>query len=214
MEEKENNNQCCGTNNDSPSCCCSASQNDSKKTDGRKILKILICIIVLMVVAGIVAYRIISTNSKSKTVSNVVTGFDFGQSSPNSAFSHDYIIQAENNLGDYLKSFEELNIVANSNDAVFVYIPDMGNVMVDGKTKSTISDVQRYLARSSIKIGLYTLWHDSPDYSTISMQCNTPAIVIALKGASAVAIPASNIDEYTLLKAFQTCCDTSIGCCQ
>jgi flagellar basal body-associated protein FliL len=211
MSDSIDNEPCCENNNAGYSCACSSDDNNAKKPGMRKTAKIVISLAVLLAVISIVSYRIIGSNNKKNNNAN--TNFILGQSSSNAATTGK-ITQTEQNLGEYLESLNELNNVAMSNDSVFVYIPDSGNVLIDDKSKTVIHEVQRYLERSKITIGLYTLSHDSPDYPELAKQFKLPAILIANKGAGAVVVPAGNVDEYTLLNAFQACCDPSSGCCQ
>ena len=191
-------------------CSCSPGECDCGKPAGQKIPKKIICLAVFLAVVGIVAFRIINTGSNSNDVATV---FGFGQTAFNTTSSKGNAFSAKQNLGEYLGSLADLNTVAMDNDTVFVYIPASGNVLIDDATKNTVIKFQQDLKNNNIAAGLYTLWHDSLEYSNIAKQVELPIFFIASKGASAVTIPAKNVDEYALYQAFQACCDTSSNCC-
>jgi hypothetical protein len=166
--------------------------------------------VVLLAVVGIVGYKTIYTSS---AVSNDTAAFAFGKPALETSSPKGNTIKAEQKFGEYVESLDELNTVAVDKDAVFVFIPRSRYALVDDKTKTAIYEVQRYLKRSDVAIGLYTLSCDSPEYTEITKNTQLPAILLARKGASAVMISGSNVDEYKLLQAYLACCDTSSGCC-
>ena len=210
MKETEKNEPCCEKNNASPSCQCSSNDSDCGKPAGRKLSKVIICLVVLLAAISITAFRAVNAGNNSN---NDTATFGFGQSSFNPTLSKGNSFSAEQNLGEYLGSLADLNAVAMDNDTVFVYIPASGNVSIDNATKTAVIKFQQDLKNNNITAGLYTLWHESLEYTNIARQVELPIFFIASKGASAVTIPAKNVDEYTLYQAFQACCDPSPGCC-
>jgi len=215
MQETKNNEPCCEKNNAAPSCSCLSDERDGSKPVGRKPLKVIICLVVLLAAVSIVGYRTIGArNNSSCIVSNNTAAFTFGQPASKPMPSKENPIPVGQNLGEDLKSLNELNTVAVNKDAVFVFIPASGNVLIDDTTKTAITEAQQALIRNKITVGLYTLSCDSPDYSKITQQAELPAIFVARKGAKAVLIPGSNVNVKTLLQAYQACCDAaSSGCC-
>jgi hypothetical protein len=210
MSEIINNEPCCENNSSGPSCSCSSDKSDSGKPAGGKKLKIAISLFVLLAAVSIVSIRAINNSS---TASNDTAAFSFGFSGSGNTASKNNASQTKPNFGEYLESFSELNTVAINTDAVFVYIPASGNVIIDNTTKNIVTRFQQDLKRSNITAGLYTLSCDSPEYSEISKQVELPIFFIARKGASAVTVPGKDINEYMLMQAYQTCCDVSSGCC-
>jgi len=217
MQETKHSDPCCEKNNADPSCSCLADKRDGDKPVGRKSLKMIICLVVLLAGASIVGYRALGArNNSCCIVPNNTAAFTFGQLTPASAPSKADAMQAKQNLGEDLKSLNELNTVAVDKDAVFIFIPDSGNVLIDDTTKTAIIEVQQGLKDRNITVGLYTLLRDAPDYSEIAKQVRLPTILVLRKGSGAVVIPGNNVNKSTLLQAFLACCDSSAGsssCC-
>jgi len=195
------------------SCCKDAgTECNCEKPAGRKPIKVVISLAVLLAVISIIAYKIVITNygdNAEAGTNSFASILPFLGTTPGKSAA----IRVDQNLGEYLQSLSELNTVAMDNDTVFVYIPDSVNSLIDSKAKDSIDDVQNYLKRSNIAVGLYTLSHNSSEYSEIAKQVSLPVLMVANKGSGAIVIPGGNIDEYTLLNAYQACCDASSGCC-
>lgn len=105
----------------------------------------------------------------------------------------------------------DLNKVAISQDAVFIFIPDSKNSPVDGKTKDAVLAAQKTLNNNKISLGLYTLPASSPDYPEISKQLQAPAILIASKGRGMSGV-SGEITEPKLLQAFMASSRSGGGC--
>jgi hypothetical protein len=223
MNELKNSKPCCEEINTGPSYTYSG----CGKPVSRKMPKLLFCLVVLLAVVGIVAYRTMSAGGNSSNdnivlgyhVSNYAVDFAFGQPALETTTSTGHEIQAEQNLGEYVESLDELNIVAVENEAVLVFIPSSGNVLVDDTTKAAVFETQKELSRGNTTIGLYTLWCDSQEYSEIRQRVNTPAIIIAYKDKGTITMPGRNVTESKLLQAYlnaatKICCEYySSNCC-
>jgi len=219
MKETEKTETCCEKINTGPSCSCSSDECDCGKPARQKIPKLIICLLILLAVISIVAYKTLNANNSNGIISDGVVAFAFGQPASETPSSTGNTIQAERNFGEYVKSLEELNVVAIDNDVVFVFVPASSNVLIDDTTKATILKVQQDLQRGDAKIGRYTLWYDSPDYAEITKQVKMPAIIVARNGKGTVIISGSNTTEYMLFQAYidavtGECCEPSpTECC-
>ena len=198
---------------------------------GRKTLRVAICLIVLLAAVSIIAYKIMNDSSNSNNsfsqrrmypafpFPNSAVNFAFGQPASENTSPLGNAIQAEQNLGEYVESFDELNLVAADNDVVFVFIPGAGNTLIDDKTKTAIFEIKKDLERSNTKIGLYTLWCDSQEYLEITEKIKMPAIVVARNGKGTITMSGSNVNESMLLQAYlkaatEGCCEYyTPGCC-
>jgi hypothetical protein len=169
-------------------------------------------VVILLAVVSIIAYRTIGAATGGNAAPNDTAALAFGQPSSATTLLNG-TVNAEENLGEYIGSLDELNMVAVNTDAVFVYIPASGNVLIDNTTKTNVIKFQQDLKNNNINAGLYTLWHDTPEYAEIARQVKLPIIFVANKGTGAVTIPGNNVNEYLLYQAFQACCDPSPGCC-
>jgi len=217
MKETQNNEPCCEKNNAAPSCSCLADERDGGKPVGRKSLKVIICLVVLLAVVSIVGYRTLDArNNSCCIVPNDKASFNFQQLASASTSSKADAILAGQKFSDDLKSLNELNTVAVDKDAVFIFIPESGNIVIDDTTKTALIEVQQGLKGHNITIGLYTLLRDAPDYSEIAKQVKLPIILVARKGSGVVTIPGSNVNKTSLLQALAAC-DSSAGgsssCC-
>ena len=209
-EQTSDEQPCCEQTGDEQPCSCSSNSCDCEKPAVRKTPKLIFCLLVLLAVIGIVSFKTINANSESasgNTAFASVLPF-LGTASNKNAGN-----KLEHNLGEYLDSLGELNNVAMDHDTVFVYIPGQGNAIAEDSTRTTVLKVQQYLGSNKVSAGLYTLSCDSQDYQALASQFTLPAFFVANKGSGAVIVPGSNVNEYTLLQAFQACCDSSSGCC-
>lgn len=118
---------------------------------------------------------------------------------------------ATGKIGENLSSFEDLNKVALSQDAVFIFIPSKKNEAVQGTINTAVLASQKALKAQNITAGIYTLPTSSPDYSTILKQVQAPAVIIATKGKGMAAVT-GDITESKLLQAFMTTLSAG-GCC-
>lgn len=118
---------------------------------------------------------------------------------------------ATGKIGGNLSSLNDLNKVALSKDAVFVFIPGEKNEAVHGTINTAVLASQKALKAKNIIVGLYTLSTSSPDYSMILKQVQAPAVIIATKGKGMAKVT-GDITESKLLQAFMTTLSAG-GCC-
>ena len=202
-----------------------------KKTENvepaKKLTKVLLCLAVLLTASVIIAYRTVSANNSNippygttrplnmlnlYPFNTVAVNFFFGQPVPENTPIKGATIHATPNLGEYVESLDELNIVAADNDGVIVFIPASGNIPVDDVTKNAAFEIQQDLKRSKTTIGLYTLWHDSADYSKIAEQTKLPAIIFARNGKGTVTLSGNNVNIFMLLQSYLKA--AAEGCCE
>ncbi|HUU40142.1 MAG TPA: hypothetical protein VMW42_04300 [Desulfatiglandales bacterium] len=104
-------------------------------------------------------------------------------------------------IGEYMESLSDLNKVALSQDAVFIFIPRAKDEAVQSEANEAVVAAQQSLKRSNIKVGLYTLSTNSPDYTGIEKQVQTPAILVVTKGRGMAAV-SGELTETKLLQTF------------
>lgn len=119
-------------------------------------------------------------------------------------------------IGERLESMSDLNKVAMSQDAVFIFVPGSGTESAAGQTQEAVRAAQKALTSKSIALGLYTLPTSSPDYPALSKQLSGPAIIVASKGRGMAAV-SGEVTEDKLLQAFVASsraggCGGSSGC--
>jgi hypothetical protein len=187
---------------------------DLKYVKRQTILKAAIGIALLLAAGGIVAYKILPSNSNyftlsnsfisyTRAFSNIAVPFAFGQPASENTSNKGIAIQAEQNLGVYVESLDELNLVAADKEAIIIFIPKAENAAIDDKTKAAIFNFQKGQKNGSTTIGTYTLWYDSADYLRIAQQVPLPAIIVARNDKGTITMPGSNISEYGLIQAYR-----------
>jgi hypothetical protein len=179
-----------------------------------KRIKMAISLIVLLAVVGVFLYKTSSarqTASDDRTIGSVsafavapavpeavpgTAAQPTAQSGPDAQSS-----QATGKIGEYLQALSDLNKVALSQDAVFIFIPSAKTEPLQDRTNAAVLAAQKTLKSSNIALGLYTLRTSSPDYTAISRQVQAPAILVASKGRGMAAV-SGDITESRLLQAF------------
>ncbi len=202
-----------------PGCNCGAPSSGGK-------VKAAICLVVLLAVAGIIAYKAFSGRQQdgSNTAAGSEDGFTTAAAAQNPALEKESSAQdrGEPNkaapsardgtrIGEYLESLSELNKVALDQDVVFVFIPAKRDEVASDATRAAVLSGQRTLNSSNIEVGLYTLQTASPDYSQISSQVQLPAVLVAYKGRGMSAV-SGEVTETRLLQSFMAVSRAG-GCC-
>lgn len=190
-----------------PGCDCSA-------TPAGRGMKMAISLLVLVAVVGVLLYKAWSAKqtASNDTATGGASAFAVGQAAPEAVSgtaaqpkgpngAGAQVSNATGKIGDYLESLSDLNKVAQSQDAVFIFLPSAKNESVQDRTNAAVLAAQKTLKTNNITLGLYTLRAGSPDYPTISRQVQTPAILVASKGKGMAAV-SGDVTETKLLQAF------------
>jgi hypothetical protein len=159
------NEPCCENKNPGLSCCCSAN-DDSGKPIERKTLKFAIFVAVILAVAGILTYKFLPKNNTNRNISiggnslflynrfssNIAVNFAFGQPALETTSNIGISILAEQNIGNYVTSLDELNLVAVDNETIIVFIPGADNILIDDMTKNSILSFQKSLTNEKKRL--------------------------------------------------------------
>jgi len=143
---------------------------------------------VIIVAAAVLVVRAIAKNTNGNPVDKYVTGLASGQTPELSA-----------QVGQEINGLSDLDTVAADTNAAFVFLPDKNS-----PGKPPLAQMQgaiKTLDAKGIKIGLFTLRTDSPDYAPISAQMPVPGIIVAVKGRGMKAV-SGEITETKLIQAF------------
>jgi hypothetical protein len=202
-----------------PGCDCGAAS-------GGKGIKIAVSLVVLLAVVGILAYKAASARQTASNdpAAEKASVFTVAQAAPeivpgtakqpsngmDETKAVENAVKAKNKVGEYLGSLGDLNKVALSQDAVFIFIPGAKNEAIQDQTNEALLAAQRTLKSNGIALGLYTLPTSSPDHSVISAQVQPPAILVAIKGKGMAAV-SGDVTETKLLQAFMA--SSQAGCC-
>lgn len=210
------NGQLAGDSKTNAAICGAGCDCKSTSSSGNKKMKTIISLLVLVAVIGALTYKGLNTKltpSNDITIGNSST-FAFAKESAHAVsktVSDATPVNNNKKIGEYLGSMMDLNKVAISQDAVFIFIPDSKDSPVESKTNDAVLAAQKTLKNNKINLGLYTLPASSPDYPDISKQVQAPAIIIASKGRGMSAV-FGEITEPKLLQAFMASSQRGGGC--
>jgi len=186
-----------------PGCGCG-------KPLGSKKAKAAICLIVLLAICGIFVYK--AKSAKQSTPTKTETAF--AAPIANQADGQEPAVKSAEDkkmVGEFLDSLRSLNKVAVNQDAVFVFVPAMGEETVGKETIDAIASAEQKLKSSGIRIGLYTLQSSSPEYANFAKQLTLPGMLVMSKGRGRGAV-SGEITEEKLLQAY-VASSRAGGCC-
>ena len=185
---------------------------DCGKPSGSKKAKAVICLIVLLAICGIFVYKAKS----AKQSAPAITETTFAAPIANQATGQEPAVKSVEDkkmVGEFLDSLASLNKVAINQDAVFVFVPAMGEETIAKETIDAIASAEQKLKSSGIRIGLYTLKFISPskEYANIAAQLTLPGMLVMSKGRGA-GVVSGEITETKLLQAY-VASSRAGGCC-
>lgn len=187
-----------------PGCDCGKPSRNTKA-------KAVVCLIVLLAIGGIFVYKAKST--KQSTPANTETAF--AAPVANQVNGQEPAVKSvadKKTVGEFLDSLSSLNKVAVNQDAVFVFVPAMGEETVSKETIDAIASAEQKLKSNGIRIGLYTLrFSPSKEYASIAAQLTLPGMLVISKGRGMGAV-SGEITETKLLQAYVASSRTG-GCC-
>ncbi len=149
---------------------------DCSKPAGNKKFKVVACLVVLLAVVGIF----------------VAVGEEISEQP----------VEEKNSVGKFLDSLASLNTVAVNQDSVFVFLPAKESVVISKDTTDVIASAEQKIEKAAgIKIGLYTLKSDSPDYANIAAQLSLPGMLVMSKGRGMGTV-SGGITEDKIMQAY------------
>ncbi len=110
-----------------------------------------------------------------------------------------------------ISALSELNNVAADTDAVFIFLP--GKNADDKPIPATEieSAIQKIFKQTGMKISVFALKADSPDYAQLATQANVPCVLAMVKGRGMKAT-SGEITESALFQAFVGASSAGGGC--
>lgn len=116
---------------------------------------------------------------------------------------------AATSVGASIGAFSELDTVAASSDAVFIFLP--GKDGTSGRPPlTTMKGAARMIEAQGKKIGLFTLKPGSRDYDQIAKQMPVPGVLTIVKGRGMSAV-SGEITESKLVQGF-VAASSAAGC--
>ncbi len=187
-----------------PGCSCG-------KAPENKTVKAVICLIVMLAVCGILIYKAKSAKQTDAGIAETA----FAAPIMNQATVQEppvSSVEVKREVGEFLDSLASLNQLAANQDAVFVFVPTMGEEKADKSTTDAIAGAERRLKSAGVRIGLYTLrFSPTKEYADIAKQVSLPAILVMSKGRGMGAV-SGEITETKLLQAY-VASSRAGGCC-
>jgi len=194
---------------------------DCGKPSRNKKLKAVICLIVLLAIGSIFAYKV--KTAKQTAPVNTATAFaapvakEVNEQKPAVSTidkQEPAVKPIEDNkkVGEFLDSLATLNKVAVDKDAVFVFVPAQGTQIVDKQTTDAIASARQKIESNGAKLGLYTLQSSSPEYANLAAQLTLPGMLVMSKGRGMGAV-SGEITETKILQAYVASSRAGGGCC-
>ncbi|OHB64460.1 MAG: hypothetical protein A2168_04720 [Planctomycetes bacterium RBG_13_50_24] len=183
---------------------------DCAKPSGNKKAKAAVCLIVLLAIGGIFAYKA----QIAKQIPPAITETAFAALVTQEVSEQKPVVPTTDQqepvvktveekkiMGELLDSLDSLNKVAVNQDAVFVFIPAKGNDTINKQTMDAIASAEKKIKSTGVSLGLYTLQSGSPDHANIAAQLPLPGMLVLSKGRGIAGVPAE-ITETKLLQAY------------
>jgi len=192
---------------------------DCGKPSGNKKLKAVICIIVLLAVGSIFAYKA-KNGKQTAQVNPTTTAFAAPianevneQNSVTSTIDKQEpvvkAVEENKKVGEFLDSLATLNKVAIDKDAVFIFVPAKNSDIVSKETFDAIASAKQKIESKGAKLGLYTIQSSSPEYANLAAQLTLPGMLVMSKGRGMGAV-SGEITETKILQAYVA--SASAGC--
>ncbi|MCX7012270.1 MAG: hypothetical protein NTW86_06855 [Candidatus Sumerlaeota bacterium] len=182
-----------------PGCDCHAAGRSNR-------MRLIVGTIVLVAAAALVARAM--TNGHTTPPEKAAPGFaaapTAGQTtaleSDSATSPGEPAKTSETNVGEKIGALADLNTVAASSNAVFVFLPAKSGA--SGKTPSAqIQGAARTIESQGYKVGIFTLKTDSRDYDLLAAQMSVPGVLAMVKGRGMSAV-SGDITEPKLIQGF------------
>ena len=191
--------------------CCGAGCNCGTTGSGLH-LKWIICALVLLAAAAVVAAHVSLTRRADKAkqgYASVIPVVATSDRAKPGAVAGDW--------GVPLKSLAELNVVGSNTEAVFVVLPVKDSDRTAAIQKEVSAAASTITARGT-KIGTFLLSGETQEYAVLAKQVGTPAVLAMYKGRGMAAVQDKQVTQENLLKAFvgasrpSSCCSGGGSC--
>jgi hypothetical protein len=176
-----------------PGCGC-----EEPVSKGNTKLKIAICLVVVVAVAGILVFK--TTNARQNPFLTGTNGF----SNPFATAVKGTVTNSagqKGGSGALLSAIDELNTVADKLDTVFLVIPSKDNASTTKETGIILASVERTLNAKGLSTGIFTLNTTSLDYPGVATKVTPPGILVLTKGRG-IGFLSGRISETNLMQAY------------
>lgn len=163
---------------------------------GNNKIKIAICLVVIVAVAGILLFK--TTSAKQDSSHAGLNGFS------NPLASKGVVTNSsaqKGGSGASLSAIAELNTVADKLNTVFLVIPSKDKIPTSKETGAVLASVERTLNAKGLSTGIFTLQTTSPDYPDVAAKVTPPGIAVLSKNGG-IGFVSGGISESNLMQAY------------
>lgn len=178
------------------SACDTGCSCDKPAGKSNNKIKIAICLVVVVAVAGILVFK--TTNAKQDSSLSGSNGFSNPLAVKGTVTNSSV---QKGGSGASLSAIAELNTVADKLDTVFLVIPSKDNVPTSKETVALLTSAERTLNAKGLSTGIFTLQASSPDYSDVAAKVTPPGIAVLSKGGG-IGFVSGGISESNLMQAY------------
>lgn len=174
-----------------PGCACGEPAGK-----GNTKLKIAVCLVVVMAVAGILVFK--TTNARQNPSLSRTNGFS------NSLTDKGTVTNSSGQRGGsgaLISAIADLNTVADKLNIVFLVIPSKDNAPTSKETGVVLASVERTLNSKGLSTGIFTLQATSTDYPDVAAKVTPPGIAVLSK-AGGIGFVSGGISESNLMQAY------------
>ena len=173
-----------------PGCHCGANR-------GRARAKWLICALVALAAAGVVAARV----SRTQAANHKTEPQGYAAAVPATVVED---AKPAANLAEWpapLNALADLNQAAADTDGVFVVLPS-ADARRTAEVQAEVAAAAAAISARGSRMGQFLLSRDSQEYESLSRQVGTPAVLALCKGRGMSSVPDKDVTQGNLLKAF------------
>jgi hypothetical protein len=174
-----------------PGCACGEPTGK-----GNSKLKIAICLVVVVAVAGILVFK--TTNARQNPSLSGANDFSNPRAGKGPVTNSS---AQQGGSGALIAAIADLNSVADKLDTVFLVIPSKDNAPTSAETGTVLASVEKTLNSKGLSTGIFTLKAASPDYSDVAAKVTPPGIAVLTKGAG-IGFVSGKMSESNLMQAY------------
>lgn len=175
---------------------CGAGCDCGRPTGNNTKIKIAVCLVVVVAVAGILVFK--TTSARQNPALSTTDGFT------NSLVGKGAVTNSSRQQGGSgapISAIADLNSVADKLDTVFLVIPSKDNAATSKETGTVLASVEKTLNSKGLSTGIFTLNAASPDYPDVAAKVTPPGIAVLTKGRG-ISFVSGGISESNLMQAY------------
>lgn len=181
---------------DTDAACASGCDCKESVGKGNTKLKIAVCLVVVVAVAGILVFK--TTNAKQDSSLSGPNGYSNPLAGKGTVTNSS---GQQGGSGAPISAIADLNKVADKLNTVFLVIPGKDNAPTTKETGVVLASVERTLNAKGLSTGIFTLQATSTDYPDVAAKMTPPGIAVLSKGGG-IGFVSGGISESNLMQAY------------